>query len=500
MVLSSAYYTQVMRSANSSTPMRVGLYCRVSNDPSGRGTSVADQEKEGRRWCATNGHIISWVVVDNDLSASRHSKRDRPGYAQVQQNLAGAAPVDILWAWESSRFQRDMEAYVRVRALCERYEVLWSYHGRTYDMSRTDDRFSTGMDALLAERYSDETRDRVLRAVRSRVESGRPHGRVPYGYRTVRDEFTGRTIAWEIDPEAAPVIREIVRRSLGGEPRIAIARDLNQRGVPSPHKLRAQRAGKDSEKTRTWWIDTITRILVSPSIAGIRTHMGVVVEADATWPAIITVDTHQALKRLVEQTQLDPTRDRKVKYLLTGIARCGVCGSRCRRVANKRTAVYACWGGGTGHYCVARQQHLVDAVVVDALMARVASPHFLESFQRDDRGELAEARQELAALVAKLEEFREASMRPDGIPVAMLARAEAKYGPLIEAARQRATPVNVPPLLRDLAEAADTYQQWLGYSANQQRQVIKMLMTVTINPVDNHGSIIFDPTKIEIKF
>lgn len=489
------------RHASADAGLQVGIYCRVSHDPSGRGTSVADQEKEGRRWCEANGHEVAWVVVDNDLSASRHARKERPGFAQVQNRLAGSSPVDVLWTWEASRAQRDMSVYVEMRSLCERLGVHWSYHGRTYDLSRTDDRFTTGMDALLAERYADETRDRVLRAVRSRVETGKPHGRVPYGYRIVRDPVTGITVRWEPDPEAAPIVKEIARRVLAAESRTEIVRDLTRRGVPSPHVLRLRRQGRDESAGRGWELDMIAHIATRPTYAGLREYKGSIVEAEATWEPLISLDDHRALKKALTRDVGAKAREREIRHLLTGIVLCGVCGATCRRVANRKTPSYVCWKGRTERgYCVSRRQDLVDAFVEGALLRRLKEPDALEVFESDRDDGVTEARRELANLEARLEEFRAAAEMPDGLPVVTLARMEIKYGALIEEARKRAFPSRAPQIIKDLIEAEDIHERWSSFSANQRRQVVKIMMTVTILPVLDHGSHIFDPSRINIEW
>jgi site-specific DNA recombinase len=160
--------------------MRAALYCRVSSDPRGTGRSVSEQETECRAVCEREGWEIATVFTDNDRSASRYATKGRPAYEELSRFVA-AGKADVLVTWEASRFQRDLDAYVKLRELCRGLNVLWSYSGRTFDLSRTDDRLTTGLDALLAERESDQTRERVMRAVRANAVAGRPHGKLLYG-------------------------------------------------------------------------------------------------------------------------------------------------------------------------------------------------------------------------------------------------------------------------------------------------------------------------------
>src|SRR3954469_6987933 len=101
-------------------------------------------------------------------------------------------------------------------------------------MAESDDRFSPGLDYLLAERESDETRKRVLRAVRANADKGRPHGKLLYGYRREYDPATREFIEQTPDPDTAPIVQEAARRVLNGETPYAVAQDFNRRGIKPP--------------------------------------------------------------------------------------------------------------------------------------------------------------------------------------------------------------------------------------------------------------------------
>src|SRR5688500_6723685 len=211
--------------------MRAVIYTRVSSDPNEGGRSVSEQEAECRAVCDRNGWKVVAVLSDNDRSASRYAVKSRPAYKQLI-DLVDEGGCDVLVTWEASRAQRDLMAYARLRNLCERRGVLLSYSGRTYDMTEADDRFGTGLDALLAERESDQTRTRVLRAVRSNATKGRPHGRLRDGYRREYDPVTRELLGQVPDDETAPIVREAARRVLAGETPYAVAQDFNRRSIP----------------------------------------------------------------------------------------------------------------------------------------------------------------------------------------------------------------------------------------------------------------------------
>ena len=76
--------------------------------------------------------------------------------------------ADVLLMWEFSRATRDMTAFTSLLDLCAARGVAWSYSGRLYDLSRTDDRFATGLDALVAAREASQIRTESCEASGSR--------------------------------------------------------------------------------------------------------------------------------------------------------------------------------------------------------------------------------------------------------------------------------------------------------------------------------------------
>ncbi|MFT4126109.1 MAG: recombinase family protein [Gordonia sp. (in: high G+C Gram-positive bacteria)] len=231
-------------------PTRAVIYTRVSRDLAG-GRSVAEQEAECRAVCERNGWPVAEVLTDNDRSATRFATKDRPQYARLSEVLR---PGDVLVVWEPSRAGRSMDHYVDLRRLCTDRQVMLSYSGRLFDLEDGDDRFTTGLDALLAEREAEDIRKRIKRAHRENLAQGKPHGRVPYGYKIVRDPDTGKSTGRVPDPSRAPLVAEAARRVLDGHSFGSVVRWIETQDP----------LGWDSAKLR--------RIMVNPTYAGYRTR------------------------------------------------------------------------------------------------------------------------------------------------------------------------------------------------------------------------------------
>lgn len=469
----SRYTTGMSVGSSANTPVRAVIYTRVSDDPAATFRSVEEQEAECRQVAAREGWTVIRVFTDNDRSASRYARRERPGYRAVSDFLrAGAA--DVLVTWEGSRAQRDLEAYVSLRKLCAEQRVLWSYSGKVYDLDDTDDRFSTGLDALLAERESGVTRKRVLRAMRANASNGRPHGPVLFGYRRVYDEHTGKLIEQVIREDQAAIVREAAARVARGEAPHAVAVDLNRRGIPSPGGA-------------AWDITSVRRLVVNPAYVGHRVHLpeeerrrkpgsARPIVGTASWPAIVDDKTwSRCVARFA--TSAPVGSHGAIKWLLSGIGRCAVCGARLRvqKAQRRDYSTYVC----SARSCVSIRAKGLDTFVALVIVERLSQP--------DALAELTPKTDPAATAVAEARELRE---RLDGfiamaaagkLTPASLAKIEADLLPKIEDADRRGRQAVASPVLRELA-GPDAARRWDRLPVAVRREVVTLLAEVRVRP------------------
>lgn len=455
---------------------RALIYTRVSKDPKQRRRSVAEQEAECRAVCEREGWTIADVLSDNDRSASRYATRTRPAWEQVKHRIA-AGGIDVLVTWEASRSGRDLDGFVELRKLCQDHGVKINYADHTLDLDTTNGSFEAGLHALLAEREASETRDRILRAVRSQAAAGRPHGRVLYGYRRTYDPQTGALVGQEPDPDEAAIVREIARRFLSGESLYAITDDLNARGV----------SGK------TWSANRVKRCLTNPGYAGMRVYRGKI-EGDANWPAILDRQTFDAIA-----ARFEPRRGRRgghdVKHLLSGVARCGKCGEPMYVWTDgKGRGTYACTSSG-GH--LTRNQRHLDAYVTAVILERLATVDFGDVSA--EHPEAVEAREEAARLRQRLDDAA-AEYSAGNLSASMLGKVENDLTTQIKAAEKRARAAVVPPNIGELA-GPGIDERWDALSVEQRREVIRVLLDVTVMPSTRpRGSTGFDPDAVRLEW
>ena len=454
---------------------RALIYTRVSKDKHA-GRSVDEQEAECRRVCDQEGWRIADVLTDNDRSASRYATRSRPAWEQVKHRIATDG-IDVLVTWEASRGSRDLAEFAALRDLCQAHGVRLNYKGRTLDLDVTNDRFEASLHAILAERESDETRDRILRAVRSQASAGRPHGRVLYGYKRTYDPETGALVGQVPDPDEAAVVTEIARRFLSGESLYAITDDLNARGV----------SGKPWSANRT------KRCITNPGYAGLRVYRGEV-DGDANWPAILDRRTFDAIA-----ARFAPRRGGRgghdVKHLLSGVARCGKCGEPMYVWTDPHgKGTYACTSSG-GH--LTRNQKHLDAYVTAVILERLATVDFGDLSA--DHPEAAAAHAEAARLRQRLDDAA-AEYSAGNVSASMLGKVEADLLPQIKQAERRARAATIPPNIGDLA-GLGVDERWDALTVEQRREVIRVLLDVTVLPSTRpRGSTGFDPDAVRIEW
>jgi site-specific DNA recombinase len=185
-------------------------------------------------------------------------------------------------------------------------------------------------------------------------------------------------------------------------------------------------------------------------------------------------------------------REGAVRHLLSGIARCRVCGAR-MMVGNNR--------GSKSYYCnqsfhTARREDLTDQVVIDIILARLNQPDILDLLTDNNqdttvRDAVAEAEQKRA----RLDTFIDAAA--DGsITAAALARIEAELMAEIDAAQARARRASSGHVL-DQAVGIDR-AQWDTLPIATRREIITAMCEVIIMPA-GRGHRTFDPTLIKVR-
>ena len=250
--------------------MRAAIYCRLSDEDRDKlsaqddSASIANQKAMLVKFADSSGWSIVDIYSDDDCSGA---DRQRPEFNRLLSD-ARAGKFDIVLCKSQSRFTREMELVERyIHGLFPELGIRFISlvdHADTEDAGNKRGRQISG---LVNEWFLEELSDNIKAILTSRRRRGYHIGSsAPYGYRK-DPEQRGHLI---IDPEAASTVREIFSRYLEGWGKQAIARKLNEQGVPNPtaykriHGLTKSKKGESS----LWTPVTITGILTNEVYRG----------------------------------------------------------------------------------------------------------------------------------------------------------------------------------------------------------------------------------------
>ena len=466
--------------------MGAALYVRISSDPSGLRAGVDRQERDCRELAARRGWTVAGVYCDNDVSAD--SSRPRPAYRQLLADIE-AGLVDAVVVWALDRLHRRPAELERFFEVCDRAGVtrLASVSGDV-DLGTDDGRFHARILGAVAKKENDDRRRRIQRAALQAAEQGRSTGggTRPFGYSDDR--------LHQVDAEAE-LIREAVGRVLAGESLRRIAADWNARQV---------RTVTGSQ----WRTQVLRRMLLSARIAGLREHHGKVT-AEAVWPAIIDLGTHEWLRAVLT----DPDRQKfngvaARRYLLTGFLYCGrpECGKQL--VARPRSdgrRCYVCASGPNFGGCgkIRRLAEPVEDLIREEVITALAGPG-LDAALQAATGEDQAERELLAALRVDQERLDElVDAFADGtLSRADLARAKSRVEARMEATRRRLARRTTSTLLAGLPRGEEALRaEWKAHEGPDglawRRAVIGTVIERIVLKPCVRGRNRFDPAAVD---
>lgn len=402
--------------------MKAGIYARISQDIAGTELGVTRQQDDCRAEATRRGWEIARTYVDNDISATR--SKVRPEYQRMLDDVASGL-IDALVVWDIDRLTRTPRELEDVIDLADKFGLALANVGGDIDLSTSDGRMMARIKGTLARREVEQMSKRLKRKFQEKAEKGEPHGYSPYGFRRVPTLDAGGNIVGnigrdEVDEFEGGIIREAARRILDHESLRSVVMDFNERDIHGPKAIA--------------WNSTILRqILMRPANAGLRQYQGKVI-GKATTEAIYPEATYSELVALLT----DPSRKSNhagpgYKYLLSGVAICGLCGGLMRRqmgktVVSKRTgnskrqpASYNC----AMCFKVRRKQDDVDALVTGVIIARLSMPDAIDMFAVNDTATAQKSLAEMNAIDAKLDIAAD-QFAEDIITAAQLKRITAR--------------------------------------------------------------------------
>jgi len=302
----------------------VGLYLRISKDTEGNELGVSRQRDECLVMMEHRGWTVTEEYVDNDLSASRYSKKPRPRYLQMMEDIK-AGKIDTVVTWDLDRLLRKPREGEDWIDLSETHEInLVTTSGDT-DLTTDTGQMMFRFKINVSSAESDRKSTRVTSFNSQLARNGVPMiGKRAFGWE--KDRVTVRPA------EAAQIQWAHDQLINNGGSLHSIARHWNATGV-------------QTSMGNEWVTQQVKAVMVRERNAGLLVRKGEIQET-STIEAIVTRQQHDAVMAIIRTNAKVRPGVVPVLGWLTGLSVCGVCGApmRPKNVTSKgvRQKFYLC--------------------------------------------------------------------------------------------------------------------------------------------------------------
>lgn len=343
---------------------RAGLYLRLSKDDDidGESISIGTQRAILLDYCDSMNYEVCKIYVDDGYSGMNFS---RPGFRELLEDIESGV-INMVITKDLSRLGRD---YIMTGYYSEIFfpskNVRYIAVADHYDSSKRDNEIAPFKN-ILNEMYARDISVKIKNAKHLRAKQGLFIGaQAPYGYTTTPDN-KHRLI---VDPEAADAVRLIFSLAEAGLGNIAIAAELEHRGIVCPSAYKYQRGDTRFAQFQSvksgdpcvWSHGMIDQMINNPVYTGVlislktesincKTKQRVVVPADQR------IVTHNAHEAIITREQFDRVKQIRATHrcpanvkrfnLFRGKLFCECCGHPLtiskKQLKERTTDIYLC--------------------------------------------------------------------------------------------------------------------------------------------------------------
>ena len=236
--------------------MTVAIYCRLSEEDRNKQTetddsgSIQNQKSMLIAYAMEQGWDIYHIYSDDDYTGA---DRKRPEFNHLLED-AKRRKFDIILCKTQSRFTRELELVEKyIHGLFPVWGIRFVSIVDNADTANKGNKKSRQINGLVNEWYLEDMSENIRSVLVNRRKNGFHIGAFSlYGYKK-DPEQKGHLL---IDEEAAAVVREVFVLFSQGYGKTAIARMLNDRGIPNPteyKRLHGLRYQQPKRKNSTLW-------------------------------------------------------------------------------------------------------------------------------------------------------------------------------------------------------------------------------------------------------
>lgn len=305
--------------------LKIGGYIRISTRKESQKSSVENQKKLLEQWAEVHGYVLVRTYIDVKSGEYTYLRNE------INQMFkdAQAGKIKGVVSKEIARTSRDVMDIITIKRTLSDYGAFFISIKENYDSRTDDDEFLLVLHGALAQKERKTTSSRVKVTQLMKAKEGKTNVPLPaFGYMLSEDRQH-----LVVNPETAPIYRQIVEKFLSGWGQLKIAKWLNEKGIPT------RRGGQ-------WSTNAIRTILSNPVYLGVTIYNATTLVRDSKgrqkrvvrpkeeW--IIRENTHEPLiseeefnrilaimKQKREKYSHEWSCDRK--YLGSSILRCATC-------------------------------------------------------------------------------------------------------------------------------------------------------------------------------
>ncbi len=282
--------------------MRCAIYTRVSKEEQAKeGYSLPAQEERLRAHAKGQGWIMYKVYVDDGYSAG---SKNRPALKRLLFD-GSLKRFDTVLVYKIDRLSRSLKDLIDVVAELNSYDIGFKSCTELIDTTRPEGRLMFHQFGSFAQYERELISQRTKFGMIKRLKQGLWNGQAPYGYKIVKSKLV-------INRKEADLVRMIfdlyLKKNMGV---VSISRELNRLEIKP-------------RKGKMWKGNTIHNIITNPIYAGYVRWGGEM--AEGTHTPIIEKDVFDIAQETLKQRN-HQTRQLRGPNYLTGLVRCGKCGS-----------------------------------------------------------------------------------------------------------------------------------------------------------------------------
>jgi len=324
--------------------MKLGIYCRISRTKDGNDLSIPDQKQKGIKKAKELGLPFE-LYIDEGKSGASDKIEDRPEFERFIADVMNGK-LTAVYAYDQSRFERNPKVRFAINEIFKKNSVdYYTELDGMVDLNDPQAEFFGDLLSVINKYHVTVTKIKVKSALKTRVESGKAHSILPYGYK--KDENGSLTI----DHEESEIIRKIFDLSLSGMGTRSIADYLNENGIQTRYnKIQFGTISTKNKYTGTitvtdkkdvkWAGNTIRNIIKNTIYKGERVYSGEVYKV----PEIINSTKWEKVQKNLTNNRNNTGKKVVHRYLLKGLLRCGICGRNMygRSRVSKHDNFYMC--------------------------------------------------------------------------------------------------------------------------------------------------------------